>query len=49
MIGDWGWMPALGWIFIVLFWALFILGVVAEIGHDRYEQRIETDNLRRST
>jgi hypothetical protein len=49
MTGGWGWMPALGWIFIILFWVLFILGVVAEIGRDRYGQRSETDNLRRST
>lgn len=34
MMGDWGswgwsWGMGLGWIFMVLFWALIILGIVA--------------------
>lgn len=33
MIGEFGiwggWMPGFGWIFMVLFWALVILGVAA--------------------
>jgi putative membrane protein len=32
MMGDaaagWGWMSGFGWIFMILFWALLVLGVV---------------------
>ena len=27
--GDWGWMSGFGWIFMIAFWALGILGLVA--------------------
>jgi hypothetical protein len=37
-IGTAGWMPVLGWVLIILFWALFILAVVAESARHRYEQ-----------
>lgn len=33
-LGTADWMPVLGWVLIILFWALFILGVVAESARD---------------
>jgi putative membrane protein len=27
--GSWGWMSGFGWIFMILFWALIMLGVAA--------------------
>lgn len=29
MMEGWGWMPGFGWIFMIPFWALIILGAVA--------------------
>jgi hypothetical protein len=37
-LGTVDWMPVLGWVLIILFWMLFILGVVAESARDRFEQ-----------
>ncbi|MBI5040739.1 MAG: SHOCT domain-containing protein [Gammaproteobacteria bacterium] len=28
-MGDFGWLPGFGWIFMLLFWGLVILGIVA--------------------
>ena len=28
-MGDFGWVPGFGWIFMLLFWGLVILGIVA--------------------
>jgi hypothetical protein len=34
--GGWDWMAAFGWILLILFLALIILGVAAEITRDQY-------------
>jgi len=30
-MGDFGWLPGFGWIFMLLFWGLVILGIVAVV------------------